>query len=110
LYEIFFAYNIPPPRVLAYDDACHLLKYLQNREDRSDFAKWLLAHVKFVVDRFHWLNHKGSRVPNCFCALNVNPHKCAELGPKANTEAAEQVSFRCRYKSMRLVTCKSHAC
>ena len=62
-----------------------LLKFLQKRES-GRFTAWLLAAVKLVVDRFHWPNHKDEK----FCARNVNPNKCAELGPKTNTEAAEE--------------------
>ena len=85
--ELFSKHGVPPPTVLAYDDACHLLKFLQSaKRCSSAFTSWLLAKVKFVVDRFHWPNHKDEK----FCALWVNPSKCSELGPKTNTEAAEE--------------------
>lgn len=38
--------------------------------------------------RFHFRNHKDSK----FCAKYVDPAKCAELGPRTNTEAAESVT------------------
>jgi hypothetical protein len=69
-----------------------LLKFLQGEHRcKGRLTAWLLANVKFVVDRFHWPNHKEER----FCAKFVNPKKCAELtqlGPTTNTEAAEEVS------------------
>ena len=87
LLELFAKHEVPLPTVLAYDDACHLLKFLKGaKRCSSRFTAWLLAKVKFVVDRFHWPNHKDEK----FCALNVNPKKCAELGPSTNTEAAEE--------------------
>jgi hypothetical protein len=41
------------PRVVVYDFACALQDYCLNRE--PDFFK----HTRFVVDRFHWRNHKS---------------------------------------------------
>ena len=95
LCKIFFRWKLPVPKVLVYDDACHLLAFLMNRVDRAEqfgyskFAWWLLKYkaVKLVVDRFHWRNHKN----NPFCKRWVDPSKCEELGPRTNTEAAEQV-------------------
>lgn len=94
LYEVFFRDGLPVPKVLCYDDACHLLLYLRNRSGDhekygySKFAWWLLYHkaVKVVCDRFHFPNHKN----NPFCKANVDPEKCKELGPRTNTEAAEE--------------------
>ena len=68
LKKVFFKWKLPVPKVLAYDDACHLLRFLRNRAGErkhqygySDFAWWLLHYkkVKLVVDRFHFKNHKA---------------------------------------------------
>jgi hypothetical protein len=87
LFAIFFICGITPPQVLAYDDACHLLRYWQLRAGQSQFIRWLLAHklVQLVVDRFHFKNHVGK-----FCKKWVDPAKCAALGDSTQTEAAEQ--------------------
>lgn len=52
------------------------------------FTAWLLRKVTFVVDRFHWKNHKDEK----FCKKMVDPKKCKLLHDQTNTEAAEQVS------------------
>ena len=41
------------PSIVIYDNACNLRQYVLNRE--PEFFK----HTKFLVDRFHWGNHKG---------------------------------------------------
>ena len=94
LYTVFFRDKLPVPKVLCYDDACHLLLFLRNRAGDhakygySKFAWWLLyaKQVKVVCDRFHFPNHKNNK----FCKDNVDPEKCKELGPRTNTEAAEE--------------------
>jgi hypothetical protein len=85
LYAIMCMHGVEPPAVLAYDDACHLLRWWQLREHQSPFVAWLLQRVKLVVDRFHFKNHIGK-----FCKLWVDPAKCVELGGNTQTEAAEQ--------------------
>ena len=53
LYEVYARDKLPVPKVLCYDDACHLLQFLRNRCLRaaefgySKFAYWLL-YVKTV--------------------------------------------------------------
>ena len=89
LYEAFYVQQVPTPRVLAYDDACHLSKFFINRLDTSAFAQWLVRKehqgVEIYVDRFHFVNHKSF-----WCKLNVDPKLCTVPGfEKANTEAAE---------------------
>ena len=63
LYETFYVEGVPTPKVLAYDDACHLSKFMINRFSTSFFAQWLCndAHcgVKIFCDRFHFPNHKS---------------------------------------------------
>ena len=87
LFSIFFAHKVPPPEVLAYDDACHLLRFWQNRVNKSAFVQWLLQfkHVQLVVDRFHFKNHIGK-----FCKMWVGPAKCGKLKKTTSTEATEQ--------------------
>lgn len=90
--------GVMPPAVLAYDDACHLLKFWQLRTGISTFVSWLLSvrKLKLVVDRFHFKNHVGA-----FCKRWVDPSKCAELSESTQTEAAEQsFSWLARSKHM----------
>ena len=90
LFEAFFVHGLKDsaPQVFAYDDACHLLKFLKNRVEKSIFAHWLLKVMKIwiVCDRFHFPNHKDP-----WCKKHVDPAKCkAPAFSKANTQAAEQ--------------------
>ena len=49
---MFYKYKLEPPDLLAYDDACHLKKFLENRaKDGAKFARWLLAKMAFCVDK-----------------------------------------------------------
>lgn len=41
------------PKVIIYDNACNLHSYCLNREPTFFKNTW------FLVDRFHWRNHKG---------------------------------------------------
>ena len=101
LYEAFARDKLPAPKVLCYDDACHLLQFLRNRCHRAEefgyskFACWFLyvKQVKIVCDRFHFPNHKN----NPFCKANVDPSKCKELGPRTNTMAAEEARTTLRH-------------
>ena len=81
-------FALPLPDVIAYDDACHLLKFLQGKRDKgSTFAGLLLRKITFVVDRFHFRNHVSP-----WCKLYVNPKKAEDdgfLAKETNTEAAE---------------------
>ena len=90
LFEIFFVHGLKerPPTVFAYDDACHLKKFLLKRLATSRFARWLLREkmIQIVCDRFHFPNHTDA-----WCKANVNPALCTAPGfEKSNTEAAEQ--------------------
>ena len=94
LYQAYYVDNIPKPRVIVYDDACHLKKFLINRLKRTWFVPWLLTippalgggHVDIVCDKFHFPNHKS-----LWCKKNVDPKKCKVPGfQQCNTEAAEQ--------------------
>ena len=98
LFAVFFIAKVPPPKVLAYDDACHLLKFWQLREAKSAFVQWLFHHQKMqlVVDRFHFRNHDAP-----FCRKWVDPSKCNALHHNTQTEAAEQsFSWLARSKHM----------
>ena len=49
---MFFHFNVPPPKVLAYDDGCHLKRFLENRANMGSlFSKWLLGAMDIVVDK-----------------------------------------------------------
>ena len=45
--------NISAPKIIIYDNCCHLHNYCLNRD--PEFFK----HTKFLIDRFHWKNHTG---------------------------------------------------
>ncbi|EOD21851.1 hypothetical protein EMIHUDRAFT_255200 [Emiliania huxleyi CCMP1516] len=77
--------GVVPPKVLAYDDACHLHGFWHRRRPCSPWLCWLLSTIKLVVDRFHFRNHNAE-----YCRRHVDPHKCKELRPDDNTEVAEQ--------------------
>ena len=86
LFEAYSVDKIQKPKVFAYDDACHLKKFLLNRQATSPLARFLLKDMEIVCDRFHFPNHKS-----LWCKANVNPANCKIPGfERANTEAAEQ--------------------
>ena len=53
LLKMFYVYKVPPPKVLSYDDGCHLKKFLENRavKDGARFAAWVLESMAIVVDK-----------------------------------------------------------
>ena len=102
LYEAYYVDRIRRPKVLAYDDACHLAKFFLNRIGKSAFVDWLFApdpetgHIlRVVCDRFHFPNHTDK-----WCIKNVDPSKCKVPGfEKSNTEAGEEgFSWLCHAK------------
>lgn len=95
-YAIMYLHQVAPPKVIAYDDACHLLRFWQLREAKSTFVSWVLKSLELVVDRFHFRNHVGK-----FCKMWVDPSKCEALSDDSQTEAAEQsFSWLARSKHM----------
>lgn len=85
LFEAYHKNGITKPKVLVYDDACHLLKFLQNRPN-SILCRALLRGMEICCDRFHFPNHKSA-----WCKANVDPGKVDVPGfDKANTQAAEE--------------------
>jgi len=85
LFQAYRVDKIQPPKVLVYDDACHLKRFLINRPT-SQLSRWLLSKMVVYCDRFHFPNHKSE-----WCRAHVDPSKCTVPGfDKANTEAAEQ--------------------
>ena len=50
------AHGIRLPQFGAYDDACHLVKFLQKRKGASPRAA-ALAAIDWCIDRFHFPNH-----------------------------------------------------
>lgn len=73
------------PHLLAYDDACHLKKFITNpvRANKSEYSKFLVT-LRLVVDKMHFANHVDK-----WCRRNVNPYT-DELFQNINTEACEQ--------------------
>ena len=70
------------PKLLAYDDACHLKRFVNSRQ--KTLAGKFLASIIMVVDKMHFKNHIDK-----WCRQNVNPHKVAAFN-NLNTEACEQ--------------------
>ena len=85
LFEAYHMNKIVSPKVLVYDDACHLKKFCQNRP-QSPLCQWILGAFPICCDRFHFPNHTS-----VWCKANVDPAKVKVDGfSKANTQSAEQ--------------------
>jgi hypothetical protein len=82
------------PKLLAYDDGCHLKKFVMNPIRKSKtLASKLLSDLTIVVDKMHFKNHTDK-----WCRLNVNPNK-VEAFKNLNTEACKQTfSFISKFK------------
>lgn len=74
------------PTLLAYDDACHLKRFI-NKRAFTKIGEFLSKSCTLVVDKLHFKNHTDR-----WCRANVNPHKVAAFD-ELNTEACEQ-TFR----------------
>ena len=82
------------PNLLAYDDACHLKKFISNpvRANTTEYAEFFAA-LRIVVDKMHFVNHVDK-----WCRSNVNPYT-DELFKNINTEACEQTfQFIAKFK------------
>ena len=77
-YSFLVSYFKIAPRVIIYDFACSLQEYCLNR------APAFFKNTLFLVDRFHWCNHKA-------CAPSYNLSLYAHLD-FVNSEVAEQVN------------------
>jgi hypothetical protein len=44
------------PKIIVYDNACNLHSYCLNRDPL------FFKETKFLVDRFHWKNHRGIKL------------------------------------------------
>ena len=75
-FDFLSCYFKEAPKVVVYDFACALHEYCMNR--LPDFFK----NTRFVVDRFHWFNHRA-------CARSYDIRAFAALNA-VNTIAAEQ--------------------
>ena len=74
------------PKVINYDDACHLVKYARNhyRKKKQNSDTKYMTEVSIVVDKFHFSNHVDK-----WCQEHCNPYKIKELDG-VNTESCEQ--------------------
>ncbi|CAC5359321.1 unnamed protein product [Mytilus coruscus] len=70
------------PMLLAYDDACHLKRFVNRRQ--NTISGKFLATLIMVVYKMHFKNHVDK-----WCKQNLNPHKVAAFN-SLNTEAYEQ--------------------
>ncbi|KAL3865224.1 hypothetical protein ACJMK2_006839 [Sinanodonta woodiana] len=78
------------PKLVIYDNACNLHNYCLNRDSVFFHETW------FLVDRFHWCNHKGYHV-----GYNVSHY--LQYG-QLNSQVAEQ----CNSTLKRLKTMLSY--
>ena len=82
--------NLPDsekPKVINYDDACHLVKYANNqyrKKGNQNDATKNMTEIPIVVDKFHFKIHVDS-----WSHENCNPYKVKEL-EGVNTESCEQ--------------------
>ncbi len=65
--------NTPLPRIVLYDDCCHLIKYLIDYYDytihKTPASNWLM-HCQFAIDKLHWPNHKDE-----WCQRYLSPYR-----------------------------------
>ena len=74
-----------------YDDACHVLKFLNKRKkkiENSERGK-ILIKKKHFIDKLHISNHKDP-----WCLTHCNPNNENELNG-INTVVSEQFNFWC---------------
>jgi hypothetical protein len=77
------------PEYMVYDDACHLMRFVNTRMKREPVSRRLklFNDKKFVIDKLHIRGHKEA-----FCNKNCHPDNFPELA-KANTVICEQVNY-----------------
>eukprot|EP00732_Lithocolla_globosa_P000469 Lithocolla_globosa_v1_NODE_140_length_5790_cov_49.678989.p3 type:complete len:295 gc:universal NODE_140_length_5790_cov_49.678989:4262-5146(+) len=74
--------EVPP--FFAYDDGCHLFRFIQNRKHLHDIILQL-SKTTMMIDRMHYPNHTDK-----WCKENMNPYKLEEI-IGYSTEACETV-------------------
>jgi Kyakuja-Dileera-Zisupton transposase len=77
-FSFLYKYFKVAPKVVVYDFACALHDYCLNRQPAH------FKHTAFLVDRFHWYNHKS-----CAKSYNLNLYR---VHVALNTQIAEQVN------------------
>jgi len=81
------------PKIVVYDDACHMAKYVLNKNvtgtkfDNSTERSKKLSNMKFAVDRFHFQSHTDS-----WCKQNCDPDFFDKL-ININTSVCEQTNY-----------------
>jgi hypothetical protein len=98
-FSFLFKYFAVAPAVVVYDFSCALQEYCLNREPRH------FRHTAFLIDRFHWRNHKTcarsynlSIYPDFLC---LNSEICEQVNSllkkiKSSVSMMTQVNFmRC---------------
>ncbi|GMT24245.1 hypothetical protein PFISCL1PPCAC_15542 [Pristionchus fissidentatus] len=73
------------PRIVVYDNACHLSAYCLAREPSR------FSGTSMMVDRFHSVNHK-----TCSRSLHLRGYKGNEYLSKLNSQCCEQTNARLR--------------
>ena len=76
---------------LAYDDACHLKRFIMRRKENTNLDA--IRQLNLVVDKMHFKNHVDK-----WCKKNVNPFSNSIFNG-INTQVCEQTfSWLCKYK------------
>ena len=79
LFRVLYERFDVAPRIVVYDNACHLHRACLSREPH------FFSNTFFVVDRLHWGNHK-----NCSPGYSCNIYRDTPLIVGINSEVAEQ--------------------
>ena len=85
------------PDVLVYDDACHLRRFVQNKNNFVQVtpANEKISNLEIVCDKLHYRNHTDP-----WCREHTNPYK-HPIANETNTEICEQIfSWLAQYKNI----------
>jgi hypothetical protein len=85
------------PDILIYDDACHLKRFVRNKNSfaQETSANKRIVGLEILCDKLHYRNHIDP-----WCRKNTNPYKNS-VANSTNTEVCEQIfSWLARYKNI----------
>ncbi|CAF1413648.1 unnamed protein product [Adineta ricciae] len=85
------------PDVLIYDDACHLKRFVQNKNNfiQETPANQRISQLQIFCDKLHYRNHTDP-----WCRKHTNPRK-HPIANSTNTEVCEQIfSWLAQYKNI----------
>ena len=81
-FELLMTYFTTMPKIIIYDNACHLMTYCLKREPAR------FKNTKFLIDRFHSSGHK------CTKGYHMSTYKDDELICTINSQLVEQENKR----------------